>query len=184
MRISSRLRASLIACVVILVCLTIGAGLGEAQESPGNKPERLEWFRDLGFGLFIHWSFYSQLGVVIAHSAVGASDDYTKRFFEELPMTFNPKRFDPDEWATLAKLAGFKYVVFTAKHHAGFCMFNTTTTDFSIMNTPYGRDITAEIARAFRDKGIVVGFYYSPDDFYFLYTHGRVISRRRPGALP
>ena len=75
-----------------------------AQE--GNRPERLEWFRDLGFGLFIHWNFDSQLGVVISHSMVGASDDYLKRFVEDLPKTYNPRKFNPQDWAALAKLAG------------------------------------------------------------------------------
>src|SRR5215472_1369159 len=109
-----------------------------AQE--GNKPDRLEWFRDLGFGLFIHWNFDSQLGVVISHSMVAASDDYLKRFIEDLPKTYNPRKFNPQDWAALARLAGVKYVVFTTKHHSGFTMFQTATTDFSIMNTPFHRD--------------------------------------------
>src|SRR6266700_1754222 len=73
-----------------------------------NKPERLEWFRDLGFGLFIHWSVDSQTGVVISHSLAGADEAYTKRFFEELPKTFNPRKFEPKDWAAIAKLAGIK----------------------------------------------------------------------------
>jgi alpha-L-fucosidase len=96
-----------------------------------NKPERLEWFRDQGFGLFIHWSLDSQIGSVISHSMVGASDDYLKRFIGDLPKTFHPRKFEPRDWAALAKLAGVRYVVFTSKHHAGFCMFHTKTTDYS-----------------------------------------------------
>src|SRR5215469_7964510 len=92
-----------------------------------NKADRVEWFRDQGFGLFIHWSVDSQLGVTISHSLVGASTDYTQRFFSELPKTFDPKQFDPQEWARLARLAGVKYVVFTTKHHAGFGMYATET---------------------------------------------------------
>ncbi len=147
-----------------------------------NRQERVAWFRDLGFGMFIHWSMDSQLGSVISHSMVGASEAYLKRFVEELPGTFNPKRFDPDEWAVLAKLAGMKYVVFTTKHHSGFCMFDTATTDFDIMNTPYGKDITAELVKALRKRGLAVGFYYSPDDFYFLRKQGTVIRRRGKGV--
>jgi alpha-L-fucosidase len=149
-----------------------------------NKPERIEWFMDAGQGLFIHWSMDSQLGSVISHSMVGASEDYLDRFINVLPKTFNPKRFDPEEWAVLAKLAGFQYVVFTTKHHSGFCMFDTKTTNFNIMNTPYARDITAELVTAFRKYGIAIGFYYSPDDFYFLHKQGTTISRRRPGVAP
>ncbi len=151
----------------------------------GNRNERIEWFRDAGFGLFIHWSIDSQLGSVISHSLVGASEVYVKKWFEALPKTFNPKKFDPDDWAVLAKLAGFKYVVFTTKHHSGFCMFDTSTTDFNIMNTPYGKDLTAQLVKAFRDQGIAIGFYFSPDDFYFLHAHGKVIARSpHPGVTP
>lgn len=155
-----------------------------AQQAPGNRPERLEWFRDLGFGLFIHWSLDSQTGSVISHSLVGASEDYTQKFFEDLPRSFDPKKFDPREWARLAKLAGFRYMVFTTKHHSGFCMYDSETTDFDIMNTPYGKDITAQLVEAFRKEGIVIGFYFSPDDFHFLHKQGTLISRRRPEVFP
>ncbi len=92
-----------------------------------NKPERIKWFEDLGFGMFIHWNVDVSLGVVISHSLAGASDEYVQKYISELPGFFNPKKFNPDEWAKLAKLAGMKYVVFTAKHHSGFCMFKTQT---------------------------------------------------------
>ena len=118
-----------------------------------NDPERIEWFRDLGFGLFIHWSLDSQVGSVISHSMVGADEAYLDRFEKELPRTFYPYKFDAREWARLAKIAGFRYVVFTAKHHSGFCMFHTKTTDFSIEHTPFERDITREIIEAFRAQG-------------------------------
>jgi len=154
------------------------------EKSVGNKLERLEWFRSLGLGMFIHWSMDSQLGCVISHSLVGASGDYVRRFINDLPRTFKPRKFDPESWAVLARLAGMKYVVFTTKHHSGFCMFETATTDFGIMNTPYGKDITCEIVHAFREQGIRVGFYFSPDDFHFLHRQGRTISRTRPEALP
>src|SRR5213593_4847721 len=124
-----------------------------------NRPERLEWFRDQGFGMFIHWGVDVTLGSVISHSLVGASPDYVRRYFETLPRYFNPARFDPREWADLAKLAGMKYVVFTAKHHSGFCMFQTKTTSFNVINSPYGRDIAAQVVQAFREQGIAVGFY-------------------------
>lgn len=148
-----------------------------------NKPERERWFSELGFGMFIHWSFDVQLGMVISHSMVGASDEYLDRYVNELPATFNPKNFDPDEWVQAAKMAGMKYLVFTTKHHNGFCMFETATTDFSIMHTPYGKDPTRQLIEACRRAGIAVGIYYSPDDFYFLYRQGIPISRARPEAM-
>jgi alpha-L-fucosidase len=150
----------------------------------GNRPERLEWFRDQGFGLFIHWSLDSQTGVVISHSMVGASDDYLKRFVEDLPKTFNPRKFYPQDWAALAKLAGIRYVVFTTKHHSGFTMFDTATTDFNIMRTPFRRDATADILKAFREQGIAPGMYFSPDDFWWLYKNGKTIQRHVPDVEP
>jgi alpha-L-fucosidase len=148
-----------------------------------NKPERERWFTGLGFGMFIHWSFDVQLGMVISHSMVGASDDYLDRYIHQLPGTFNPLGFDADEWVQAAKMAGMQYLVFTTKHHNGFCMFETATTDFGIMHTPYGQDPTRQLIDACRRAGLAVGIYYSPDDFYFLYQHGIPISRARPEAL-
>jgi alpha-L-fucosidase len=149
-----------------------------------NKKDRLEWFRDLGFGMFIHFSFDSQLGVVISHSMAGASGDYLNRYVNELPKTFNPKDFAPDEIATLAKLAGMKYIVFTTKHHSGFCMWDTKTTAFNIMNTPYGKDLLAEYVDATRNAGLAVGFYFSPEDFNFLYENGMQVRRIFPEPIP
>jgi alpha-L-fucosidase len=113
----------------------------------------------------------------------GADEAYLQRYIEELPRAFNPKKIDPPEWARLARLAGFKYVVFTTKHHSGFCMYDTETTDFNIMNTPYGKDITKELFDAFRAEGLAIGHYFSPDDFHFLYKQGTLISRLRPEVL-
>ena len=149
-----------------------------------NKAERLEWFRDLGFGLFIHWTVDSQLGLEISHSMVGASDDYLKRYVEELPKTFNPAKFNAPEWARLAKLAGMKYVVFTSKHHNGFAMFDTKTTDFGIMKTPFARDITGELMSAFRNAGLAPGLYYSPDDFWWLRENKIPLQRNIPAISP
>ncbi|NND07049.1 MAG: alpha-L-fucosidase [Saprospiraceae bacterium] len=148
-----------------------------------NKPEREQWFTDLGFGMFIHWSMDVQLGMVISHSMVGASDAYLDRYIHELPKTFNPIHFDAKEWVNAAKLAGMKYVVFTAKHHNGYCMYNTQTTDFGIMYSPYGKDVTKMLIDACREAGLAVGLYFSPDDFYFLHKQGTLISRVRKEAV-
>ncbi len=163
-----------------VLMMTILASAAHAE----NRPERADWFMDQGLGMFVHWSVDSQLGSVISHSMVGASQDYLERFVHELPQTFYPQRFDPNAWARLATLAGMKYVVFTTKHHSGFCMFDTQTTDFNIMNTPYGRDVTGELVKALRAHGIAVGFYFSPDDFWMLYKQGKDVSRRRAEAQP
>lgn len=142
-----------------------------------NRPEDLEWLRDAGLGLFIHWSLDSQLGCVISHSLVGASKDYVDRFYEELPKTLNPKKWDFDHLAELARLAGFQYAVFTTKHHNGFCLWDSKTTDFNIMNTPYDKDLVKQYAEAFRKQGIKVGLYFSPEDFRYLRSQGLTITR-------
>ncbi|MDR2512525.1 MAG: alpha-L-fucosidase [Puniceicoccales bacterium] len=173
--------------LTLLVCLTaftaVTANAQRKEEDDNriganlNHPEREAWLRNLGFGLFIHWAHDSQLGIVISHSLAGASDDYSRRYFNDLPKTFNPRKFDPAEWARLAKVMGVKYVVFTTKHHAGFCMWDTKTTDFNIMNTPYKKDILRELVDALRAEGLAIGFYYSPEDFKFLYDNGISVNR-------
>ena len=174
----------------ILAAVLFGTSVAQSARKtpkpvePANKPERTEWFMDQALGMFVHWSVDSQLGSVISHSMVGADKDYLDRFINDLPKSFYPQKFDPDQWAALARLAGIKYVVFTTKHHSGFCMFKTKTTDFSIANTPYKSDITKQIVEAFRNQGLAVGFYFSPDDFWMLHKQGKDISRRRPEALP
>jgi alpha-L-fucosidase len=154
-----------------------------AESELGNRPEQLEWLQDAGFGMFIHWSVDSQIGSVISHSMAGASDEYLDWFIDELPKTFNPRRWDPDEIATLAKLCGMQYVVLTAKHHSGFCLWDTATTDFKITNTPYGQGVLSDYVAALRRAGLKVGFYYSPEDFAWLYRHGHTVCRRGPDLL-
>ena len=157
--------------------LTMNNVLEEVGTKSGNRKEALGWLKDEGMGLFIHWSMDAQLGCVISHSLVGASDDYIKRYYEELPETFNPTGWDFDYIAGLARLAGFKYAVFTTKHHNGFCLWDTKSTDMNTIHTPYGRDLVAQYVEAFRRQGIRVGLYFSPEDFYYLYRNGLPVTR-------
>jgi alpha-L-fucosidase len=151
-----------------------------ADSDNRNKPERVEWFRTVGEGLFIHFGVDAPLGIVISHSLVGASDDYVNRYFQELPAAFDPSRFDPRGIARLARLAGMRYIVFTTKHHSGFCLWDTRTTTFNCMQTPYHRDMLKEFVEATRAEGLGVGLYFSPEDFHFLYEHGLPINRGVP----
>jgi alpha-L-fucosidase len=169
--------------ILILLAFTLSTVNAQQNILNLNKPEREAWFTDLGFGMFIHWSYDVTLGMVISHSMVGASEEYLNRYIHELPAHFNPRQFDPMAWAILAKRAGMKYVVFTTKHHNGFCMYDSQTTSYKVTNTPFGRDVTREVLDAFREQGLAIGIYYSPDDFYFLYKHGIPISRARPEVL-
>src|SRR6185503_18966894 len=105
---SRNLTRALSAALVASLTLAICSSTGSAQSSgttriQGNRPDRVEWFRDLGFGMFVHWNVDGTLGGVISHSLVGASDDYFKRYLELLPKAFNPRKYHPEDWAVLAR---------------------------------------------------------------------------------
>ena len=124
--------------------------------------KRMEWFTAARFGMFIHWGLYAipARGEWYRGSQKIKTDEYMK-YFEE----FNPTEYDPVSWAKAAKDAGMKYAVFTAKHHDGFCLFDSKLTDFKSTNTPAKRDLLAEYVDAFRAEGLGVGIYYSIIDW-------------------
>ncbi len=144
----------------------------EVELVNNNKPEREEWLKDAGFGMFIHWNIDAQLGTVISHSLAGSSEAYAEKYIRELPSTFNPMDWNPEKIVILAKNAGMKYIVFTTKHHNGFCFWDTESTDFSITHTPYLEDLLAEFVETCRKYGMAVGFYFSTEDFVFSYQQG------------
>ncbi len=125
--------------------------------------ERMEWFIKARFGLFVHWGIYAipARGERVRSHAKLSIEDY-QPFFEE----FNPVNYNPKEWAALAKKAGMKYTVITAKHHDGFCLFDSKLTDYKATNTLAGRDLIKEYVDAFRNEGLKVGFYYSLIDWH------------------
>lgn len=147
--------------------------------------EKLEQWQDLKFGLLMHWGPYSQWGIVESWSICAEDegwcrrkdDDYTryKEDYEDLQLSFNPVRFDPSKWAAAARDAGMKYLVFTTKHHDGFCMFDTRETDYKITDekTPFHinpkADVTKEIFKAFRAEGLWTGAYFSKPDWHSEY---------------
>ena len=124
---------------------------------------RVAWFTHHRFGMFIHWGLYSipARGEWVRSNEQMPEEDYLP-FFEE----FDPKDYDPVQWAKAAKEAGMKYAVMTAKHHDGFCLFDSALTDFKSTNTPAGRDLIREYVDAFRAQGLKVGFYYSLLDWH------------------
>ena len=89
-------------------------------------------------GMFIHWGLYSFMGL---HEQALARFNIDHSEYEALMSRFNPVAYDPEQWVLLAKKVGMKYICFTAKHHDGFCMWDTKQTDYNIMNTPYGKDV-------------------------------------------
>jgi alpha-L-fucosidase len=133
-----------------------------------------EWFIGAGFGLFVHWDHASQQGIEISWPLVGRSiipgsdgveDFVTVEGYQSSAPTFDPVEWDAVALARLAKRAGARYVVFTARHHAGYAMFHTAASDFGIEHSPFGRDITREFVEAIRAEGIRVGIYYSLSDW-------------------
>lgn len=124
---------------------------------------RIKWYKEARFGMFIHWGLYAipARGEWIRSTEEITKEDYMK-YFEE----FDPQRFDPREWARLAKEAGMKYVVLTAKHHDGFCLFDSQYSEFKSTNTKYKKDIVAEFVEAVRAEGLKVGLYFTLLDWY------------------
>lgn len=129
--------------------------------------DRKRYF-DYRFGMFIHWGPYSQASVEaswpIMRPNPKAINFIREPDYRRLVETFNPVKFDPASWIRLARAAGQRYMVFTTKHHDGFCMFDSAYTRYKITNTPYKRDIVAMLAEACRREGMPLGFYYSPPD--------------------
>ena len=159
--------------LVIRIVWSVAPAHGQEEKLiNNNKPEREEWLKDAGFGMFIHWSVDTQLGTVISHSLAGSSEAYANKYIADLPQTFNPKDWDPEKIVMLARNAGMKYIVITTKHHSGFCLWDTKTTDFKVTNTPYQKDIIQGFVAACRKFGLAVGFYYSPEDFVYSFQNG------------
>jgi len=147
--------------------------------------EHMDWWRAARFGMFVHWGPVSLKGTEIGWSRGGerrgreGTGEIPVDVYDNLYKEFNPVKFDAAEWAQIAKDAGMKYLVFTSKHHDGFCMFDSALTEYKIANSPFKRDVVGELADAFRDAGLKVGYYYSPVDWhhpdYRTEFHGRYI---------
>ena len=125
--------------------------------------KRMEWYTQARFGMFLHWGLYSipARGEWMRSFEKLTDEEYGK-YFEE----FNPVDYDPKKWAKLAKKAGMKYMVLTAKHHDCFCLFDSGYTDFKATNTKCGRDLIKEYVEAVRAEGLKVGLYYSLLDWH------------------
>ena len=147
--------------------------------------KKLHQWQDIKFGLLMHWGPYSEWGVVESWSICPEDKGWTQRkgpysasyneyvkAYEQLQTSFNPVKFNPAKWAAAAKDAGMKYIVFTTKHHDGFCMFDTKETDYKITSskTPFSSDprsnITKEILSAFSKQGFMTGTYFSKPDWH------------------
>jgi len=158
----------LIGLVILFICTNASL---QAQEVPSKEytsnyqkvMERTEWWRDARFGMFIHFGAYA---VPARGEWVKSTERLTTETYQKYVDEFNPKDFDAKAWAKTAKAAGMKYAVLTAKHHDGFCLFNSKLTDYKLSNYFDGRDLVREFLDAFRAEGLKVGLYYSLIDWH------------------
>jgi alpha-L-fucosidase len=135
----------------------------ESAETKADRERRMRWWHEAKFGMFIHWGLYSVLG---RHEWVQEMEGIPATEYAKLAKEFRPRPNAAREWAQLAKRAGQRYMVMTTKHHEGFCLFDTKTTDFCAPRQGPGRDLVREYVEAARAEGLRVGFYYSLMDWH------------------
>jgi alpha-L-fucosidase len=164
----SGVRRGLLRSLAIGIAFAVAAPAPLSAQSQETVPsERLaarEWYRDAKFGLFIHWGVYSLLGngEWVMHNRGIRVPEY-----EWLASTFNPVRFDAEEWVLLAKAAGMRYITITSRHHDGFSMFGSRVSRYNVVDwTPFRRDPLKELAEACRRHGLKLFFYYSQLDWH------------------
>ncbi|OQB39789.1 MAG: Alpha-L-fucosidase [Candidatus Latescibacteria bacterium ADurb.Bin168] len=145
-------------------------------------PENLRWFDESRFGMFIHFGLYALLGRgewVMYHEHIPRSE------YRKLMNVFNPEKFSADNWVGLAKEAGARYITVTAKHHDGFCLFDSSLTDYKITNTPFGRGLIGELVDACHRADMRIIFYYSQPDWYHPnFVHNRGAFKDLPHPPP
>jgi alpha-L-fucosidase len=166
-------RGVLAAVGSFLLLLSVGACVMPQEALPAETPEqrdaRMKWWREARFGMFIHWGLYSVPAGTWNGKRIGGIGEWIMNTakipvadYAALAKQFNPVRFNADEWVSIAKGAGMKYIVITSKHHDGFAMFHSQASPYNIYDaTPFKRDPLAELAEACRKQGIKLGFYYS-----------------------
>jgi len=181
------LKRSFFISISLCFCACLNAQSNHASEEyqwPTDPlvKEKLEQWQNQKFGMIIHWGLYAVPGIVeswalcseswVDRDSTIAYDDF-KKWYWGLSKDFNPVNFNPDQWAKAGKDAGMKYVVFTTKHHDGFCMFDTKQTNFKISAGPFKNNPKADVAKyvfdAFRKNGFMIGAYYSKPDWHSEY---------------
>ncbi|HWJ89893.1 MAG TPA: alpha-L-fucosidase, partial [Flavisolibacter sp.] len=155
-------------CILALMAFAFAASSVFSQDT--TKDARMKWWREARFGMFIHWGVYAQwAGMYHGYKqARGGAEWIMNRCkipvaeYQQKAREFNPVNYNPDEWVRLAKEAGMKYIVITAKHHDGFALFNSKASKWDVTDaTAYGRDLLKPLAAACKKYGIKLGFYYS-----------------------
>ena len=151
--------------ISMIVCLSNITAQSQKifNETPEQKKNRMDWWVNDRFGMFIHWGLYS---LPARHEWVKNREYITNEAYQKYFDNFNPDMYNPQEWAKMAKAAGMKYAVITTKHHEGFCLFDSKFTDYKSTNTTCKKDLLREWVDAFRAEGIKIGFYYSLIDWH------------------
>lgn len=157
------MKSTSLVVVVLLIAFESGLYAQVSSDKECKSIERMSWWTEARFGMFIHWGLYA---LPARHEWVMSKEQMSKEKYQQYKDYFNPDLYNPVEWARLAKKAGMKYVVFTSKHHDGFCMYDSRYTDYKITNTNFRRDVMAELIEAFRNEGIRIGLYYSLIDWH------------------
>jgi alpha-L-fucosidase len=146
---------------------------GSPQETKAQRNQRMAWWREARFGMFIHWGLYAVPAGQWKGQTVGGAGEWIQfsgkippAEYEPLQKQFNPVKFDARAWAGIAKRAGMKYVVITSKHHDGFCLFDSKLTDWDVTGTPFQRDIMKELSAACREAGLKMCWYHSILDWH------------------
>ncbi len=146
-------------------------GPATAAAPPAPYPPRMQWWGEARFGMFIHWGPVSLTGAEISWSRANSNPQCPNNgpipveVYDNLYKQFNPTRFDADEWVAIARAAGMKYMVFTAKHCDGFLLWDSKVSDYNIMQSAFKRDVCAELAAAAHAQGLRLGWYFSPMDW-------------------
>lgn len=153
----------MLCCFVLLVALTSSGRAATEPDALQPSPGAVEAWQDMRFGMFICWGPVSLKGTEIGWSR---GKQIPVEEYDNLYKQWNPRHFDAGEWARVVKETGAKYVVFLTKHHDGFCLWDTKETDYNVMNSPFGRDVTGELAKALREQGVAFFPYYSTCDWY------------------
>lgn len=144
------------------------------KETTEQRDQRMGWFREARFGMFIHWGLYSVPAGEWKGKTVGGAGEWIMNSakipvseYEPLAGQFNPVKFNAKEWVKTAKAAGVRYIVITSKHHDGFCLWDSKVSDYDIMDrTPFKRDILKELSEACQEAGIVMCWYHSIMDWH------------------
>ena len=159
---------------VAATSMITGAACGGPEPVQQESTDSMAWWHAAKFGMFIHWGLYSIPAGIWKGRETDKVGEWIQLYmgitadeYEQLAEKFNPVKFDAREWVQIAKDAGMKYMIITAKHHDGFCLFDTELTDFNIVDaTPFGRDVMQELSDACRDASIKLCFYYSIADWH------------------